>query len=129
MTIFRTFMHGKLHKARVTEANLHYVGSIKIDDDLLDAVRILKNAKVQVTNNQNGAPIETYAIKGALGSGVICLNGAAARHFQVGDEVIIMAYAQLSTEEIATHVPKVAVLNEQNDIKQMLSQEIAHTIL
>jgi len=127
--MYRTFMHAKLHKARVTEANLHYVGSITIDEDLLDAVGILENEKVQVTNNQNGARIETYAIKGERGSGVICLNGAAARHFQVGDEVIIMAYAQLSTAEIPHHVPKVAVLDEENNIKQMLSQEIAHTIL
>ncbi|MCT4779317.1 MULTISPECIES: aspartate 1-decarboxylase [Exiguobacterium] len=127
--MLRTFMHAKLHKARVTEANLHYVGSITIDEDLLDAVGILENEKVQVTNNQNGARIETYAIKGARGSGVICLNGAAARHFQIGDEVIIMAYAQLTNEEIAEHVPKVAVLDQENSIKQMLSQEIAHTIL
>lgn len=122
-------MHAKLHKARVTEANLHYVGSITIDEDLLDAVGIFENEKVQVTNNQNGARIETYAIKGERGSGVICLNGAAARHFQVGDEVIIMAYAQLTNEEILVHEPKVAVLDETNNIKQMLSQEIAHTIL
>ncbi|WP_214849379.1 aspartate 1-decarboxylase [Exiguobacterium sp. s193] len=127
--MLRTFMHAKLHKARVTEANLHYVGSITIDEDLLDAVGIFENEKVQVTNNQNGARIETYAIKGERGSGVICLNGAAARHFQVGDEVIIMAYAQLTNEEILVHTPKVAVLDETNNIKQMLSQEIAHTIL
>ncbi|ASI35646.1 MULTISPECIES: aspartate 1-decarboxylase [Exiguobacterium] len=127
--MLRTFMHAKLHKARVTEANLHYVGSITIDEDLLDAVGIFENEKVQVTNNQNGARIETYAIKGERGSGVICLNGAAARHFQVGDEVIIMAYAQLTNEEILVHEPKVAVLDETNNIKQMLSQEIAHTIL
>ena len=127
--MLRTFMHAKLHKARVTEANLHYVGSITIDEDLLDAVGIFENEKVQVTNNQNGARIETYAIKGERGSGVICLNAAAARHFQVGDEVIIMAYAQLTNEEILVHVPKVAVLDETNNIKQMLSQEIAHTIL
>ncbi|WP_215115407.1 aspartate 1-decarboxylase [Exiguobacterium sp. s80] len=127
--MLRTFMHAKLHKARVTEANLHYVGSITVDEDLLDAVGIFENEKVQVTNNQNGARIETYAIKGERGSGVICLNGAAARHFQVGDEVIIMAYAQLTNEEILVHEPKVAVLDETNNIKQMLSQEIAHTIL
>lgn len=127
--MLRTFMHAKLHKARVTEANLHYVGSITIDEDLLDAVGIFENEKVQVTNNQNGARIETYAIKGERGSGVICLNGAAARHFQVGDEVIIMAYAQLTNEEILVHEPKVAVLDETNNIKQMLAQEIAHTIL
>jgi len=122
-------MHAKLHKATVTEANLHYVGSITIDEDLMDAVGIMENEHVHITNNHNGARIETYVIKGERGSGVICLNGAAARHFQVGDVVIIMAYGQMTAEEAKTHRPKVAVLNEQNEVDQLLYEEIAHTIL
>ncbi|WP_290770409.1 MULTISPECIES: aspartate 1-decarboxylase [Exiguobacterium] len=127
--MIRTFMHAKLHKATVTEANLHYVGSITIDEDLMDAVGIMENEHVHITNNHNGARIETYVIKGERGSGVICLNGAAARHFQVGDVVIIMAYGQMTAEEAKTHRPKVAVLNEQNEVEQLLYEEIAHTIL
>jgi aspartate 1-decarboxylase len=122
-------MHAKLHKATVTEANLHYVGSITIDEDLMDAVGIMENEHVHITNNHNGARIETYVIKGERGSGVVCLNGAAARHFQVGDVVIIMAYGQMTAEEAKQHRPKVAVLNERNEIDQLLYEEIAHTIL
>ncbi len=122
-------MHAKLHKATVTEANLHYVGSITIDEDLMDAVGIMENEHVHITNNHNGARIETYVIKGERGSGVICLNGAAARHFQVGDVVIIMAYGQMTAEEAKMHRPKVAVLNERNEVDQLLYEEIAHTVL
>lgn len=122
-------MHAKLHKATVTEANLHYVGSITIDEDLMDAVGIMENEHVHITNNHNGARIETYVIKGERGSGVICLNGAAARHFQVGDVVIIMAYGQMTAEEARSHRPKVAVLNDRNEVDQLLYEEIAHTIL
>ncbi|MGH1443843.1 MAG: aspartate 1-decarboxylase, partial [Exiguobacterium profundum] len=105
------------------------VGSITLDEDLMDAVGIMENEPVHITNNHNGARIETYVIKGERGSGVICLNGAAARHFQVGDVVIIMAYGQMTAEEAKTHRPKVAVLNEQNEVDQLLYEEIAHTIL
>ncbi|MBY8913712.1 aspartate 1-decarboxylase [Bacillus sp. YC2] len=127
--MYRTMMAGKLHRATVTEANLNYVGSITIDEDLLDAVGMLVNEKVQIVNNNNGARLETYIIPGKRGSGVICLNGAAARLVQEGDKVIIISYQTMSDQEAKSHQPKVAVLNDQNKIEQMLGQEPAHTIL
>ena len=127
--MYRTMMAGKLHRATVTEANLNYVGSITIDEDLLDAVGMLVNEKVQIVNNNNGARLETYIIPGKRGSGVICLNGAAARLVQEGDKVIIISYQMMSDQEANTHQPKVAVLDDQNKIEQMLGQEPAHTIL
>jgi aspartate 1-decarboxylase len=89
----------KIHRATVTEANLNYVGSITIDEELMLAAQLLEGEKVQVVNNNNGERIETYVIKGARGSGMICLNGAAARKFQVGDVVIIISYALMTPEE------------------------------
>ncbi|WP_368650631.1 aspartate 1-decarboxylase [Bacillus inaquosorum] len=127
--MYRTMMSGKLHRATVTEANLNYVGSITIDEDLIDAVGMLPNEKVQIVNNNNGARLETYIIPGKRGSGVICLNGAAARLVQEGDKVIIISYKMMSDQEAACHQPKVAVLNDQNKIEQMLGNEPAHTIL
>lgn len=127
--MYRTMMAGKLHRATVTEANLNYVGSITIDEDLLDAVGMLVNEKVQIVNNNNGARLETYIIPGKRGSGVICLNGAAARLVQEGDKVIIISYQMMSDQEAKTHQPKVAVLDDQNKIEQMLGQEPVHTIL
>ncbi|MDV3521663.1 aspartate 1-decarboxylase [Bacillus subtilis subsp. subtilis] len=127
--MYRTMMSGKLHKATVTEANLNYVGSITIDEDLIDAVGMLPNEKVQIVNNNNGARLETYIIPGKRGSGVICLNGAAARLVQEGDKVIIISYKMMSDQEAASHEPKVAVLNDQNKIEQMLGNEPARTIL
>ncbi|MED4613580.1 aspartate 1-decarboxylase [Bacillus subtilis] len=127
--MYRTMMSGKLHRATVTEANLNYVGSITIDEDLIDAVGMLPNEKVQIVNNNNGARLETYIIPGKRGSGVICLNGAAARLVQEGDKVIIISYKMMSDQEAASHEPKVAVLNDQNKIEQMLGNEPACTIL
>lgn len=127
--MYRTMMSGKLHRATVTEANLNYVGSITIDEDLIDAVGMLPNEKVQIVNNNNGARLETYIIPGQRGSGVICLNGAAARLVQEGDKVIIISYKMMSDQEAANHQPKVAVLNDQNKIEQMLGLEPASTIL
>nr|MDH3077319.1 aspartate 1-decarboxylase [Bacillus velezensis] len=127
--MYRTMMAGKLHRATVTEANLNYVGSITIDEDLLDAVGMLANEKVQIVNNNNGARLETYIIPGKRGSGVICLNGVAARLVQEGDKVIIISYQMMSDQEAKSHQPKVAVLDDQNKIEQMLGQEPAHTIL
>ncbi|MDQ7723896.1 aspartate 1-decarboxylase [Bacillus halotolerans] len=127
--MYRTMMSGKLHRATVTEANLNYVGSITIDEDLIDAVGMLPNEKVQIVNNNNGARLETYIIPGQRGSGVICLNGAAARLVQEDDKVIIISYKMMSDQEAANHQPKVAVLNDQNKIEQMLGQEPASTIL
>lgn len=126
--MYRTMMSGKLHRATVTEANLNYVGSITIDEDLIDAVGMLPNEKVQIVNNNNGARLETYIIPGKRGSGVICLNGAAARLVQEGDKVIIISYKMMSDQEAASHEPKVAVLNDQNKIEQMLGNEPARTI-
>ncbi|NPC92826.1 aspartate 1-decarboxylase [Bacillus sp. WMMC1349] len=127
--MYRTLMSGKLHRARVTEANLNYVGSVTIDEDLLDAVGMMANEKVQIVNNHNGARLETYIIPGERGSGVICLNGAAARLVQEGDVVIIVSYAMMTEEEARNHKPKVAILNEKNEIEQMLGREPARTIL
>ncbi|MCM3158047.1 aspartate 1-decarboxylase [Bacillus subtilis] len=127
--MYRTMMSGKLHRATVTEANLNYVGSITIDEDLIDAVGMLPNEKVQIVNNNNGARLETYIIPGKRGSGVICLNGAAARLVQEGDKVIIISYKMMSDQEAASHEPKVAVLNDQNKIERMLGNEPARTIL
>lgn len=100
--MYRTMMSGKLHRATVTEANLNYVGSITIDEDLIDAVGMLPNEKVQIVNNNNGARLETYIIPGKRGSGVICLNGAAARLVQEGDKVIIISYKMMSDQEAAS---------------------------
>ncbi|AID42399.1 aspartate 1-decarboxylase [Staphylococcus xylosus] len=120
--MIRTMMNGKIHRARVTESNLNYVGSITIDKDLLEAVDILPNEKVAIVNNNNGARFETYVIEGERGSGKICLNGAASRLVEVDDVVIIMSYVQLNEEELSIHAPKVAVLNEYNQITQMIHE-------
>ncbi|MBO8162965.1 MAG: aspartate 1-decarboxylase [Brevibacillus sp.] len=127
--MFRTMMKAKIHRAQVTEANLHYVGSITIDKEILDAVDILPNEKVQVVNNHNGARFETYVIEGEPGSGVICLNGAAARLVQPGDTVIIMSYALVPEEKARQHKPRIAVMGEGNKIVQMLGQELHAEIL
>ncbi|UNL86018.1 aspartate 1-decarboxylase [Priestia koreensis] len=127
--MFRTMMNAKIHRARVTEANLNYVGSITIDEDIIDAVGIVANEKVQVVNNNNGARLETYVIPGQRGSGVICLNGAAARLVQPDDIVIIISYTLVPEEKIASHHPTVAIMDEHNQITQLLKQEPAHTIL
>lgn len=95
----------KLHNVSVTEADLNYVGSITIDEDLMDAANIIENEKVQVVNNNNGERFETYVIKGERGSGVICLNGAAARKVAVGDVVIIISYAMMELEEAKKFKP------------------------
>lgn len=121
--MIRTMMHSKIHRARVTESNLNYVGSITIDQDILDAVDILPNEKVAIVNNNNGARFETYVIAGERGSGKICLNGAASRLVEVGDIVIIMTYVQLDDQELATHSPKVAVMNEHNAIDHMIIEK------
>ncbi|KQL51863.1 MULTISPECIES: aspartate 1-decarboxylase [Bacillaceae] len=126
--MFRTMMKAKLHRARVTESNLNYVGSITIDEDLLDAVDLLENEKVQIVNNNNGERFETYTIKGERGSGAICLNGAAARKVQPGDVIIILSYVLLSNEEAHEHSPKVAILDERNQIVEMLGTEPASTV-
>ncbi|MFA9455501.1 aspartate 1-decarboxylase [Halalkalibacter sp. AB-rgal2] len=126
--MFRTMMKSKIHRARVTEANLNYVGSITIDEDIMDAVNILENEKVQIVNNNNGARFETYVIKGERGSKVMCLNGAAARLVQEGDIIIVLSYALMSDEQAQSHEPNVAIMNENNEIVEMLGTELASTI-
>jgi len=105
---------GKIHRATVTEANLNYVGSITIDGLLLDAAGIIEGEKVQIVNNNNGERIETYTIRGEEGSGIICLNGAAARRCQPGDLVIIIAYGYMTEEEALAFEPKIAFPDADN---------------
>lgn len=100
-------MKSKIHRVTVTEANLNYIGSITIDQDLLDAANILEGERVYIVNNNNGERFDTYTISGERGSGVVCLNGAAARKVQPGDIVIIMAYAQMTPEEAKEFCPSV----------------------
>ena len=127
--MFHTMMNAKIHRARVTEANLNYVGSITIDENIMDAVGILPNEKVAIVNNNNGARLETYVIAGERDSGVICLNGAAARLVQPDDIVIIISYAIIPEERLADHKPKVAIMNENNQIIELISHEPEATIL
>jgi aspartate 1-decarboxylase len=122
-------MKAKIHRATVTEANLNYVGSITIDEEILERVDILPNEKVQIVNNNNGARLETYVIPGKRGSGVICLNGAAARLVQPGDVVIIMSYAMMDEQTARAHKPKIALLDEQNRIVQMIGEEVHGTMV
>jgi aspartate 1-decarboxylase len=121
--MFRTMMKSKIHRATVTEANLNYVGSITIDQDILDVVDILENEKVQIVNNNNGARLETYVIPGKRGSGVICLNGAAARLVQPGDTVIIISYATMSNEEANQYKPIVALMDKDNSIVEIIAEK------
>lgn len=114
--MLRTFFRAKIHRAAVTEANLNYVGSITIDRDLLEAADILPYEKVQVININTGDRFETYAIDGPAGSGTICLNGGAARLAQPGDLVIIIAYALISSDELAGFRPKVVFVDGSNRI-------------
>ena len=127
--MFRTLIGGKIHRATVTQADLNYVGSITIDQDLLDAADICVNEKVQIVNNNNGARFETYTIAGERGSGIICLNGAAARLVQAGDIVIIMSYVMLSEPEITSHQPKVVLVDAANKIRDIIHYEPANTVL
>ena len=114
-----TSLKAKIHCATVTEANLNYMGSITIDEALLEASGILPNEKVQIVNNNNGCRLETYVIKGERNSGVICLNGAAARLVQPGDIVIIIAYALMTKEEMTQFVPAVVMVDSKNRIKEI----------
>ena len=127
--MFRPLLGAKIHRATVTQADLNYVGSITVDLDLLDAAGICVNEKVQIVNNNNGERLETYTIAGERGSGVVCLNGAAARLVQKGDIVIIMSYVLLSEPEIANHEPKVVLVDEHNRIRNIIHYEPANTVL
>ena len=122
--MFITCLKAKLHCATVTEANLNYMGSITIDESLLKASGILPNEKVQIVNNNNGNRFETYVITGTKDSGVICLNGAAARLVQPGDKVIIIAYAMMTNEEAKDFTPTGVMVDEKNQVKEIRSKEI-----
>ncbi len=105
--MFIEVVKSKIHRVTVTEANLNYIGSITIDQDLMDAANLIANEKVSIVNNNNGERFETYIIKGERGSGVVCLNGAAARKAQPGDIIIVMSYAMMDFEEAKTFKPSV----------------------
>lgn len=107
-------LKSKIHRACVTQAELNYVGSITIDEDLIDAANIIPNEKVQVVNNNNGARFETYVIKGERGTGIICLNGSCARLAQVGDIVIIMSYAYMEMDEARKYEPLLVFPDQDN---------------
>jgi aspartate 1-decarboxylase len=126
--LFRHMMKSKIHRATVTEANLNYVGSITIDENLMEAADLLENEKVQIVDNNNGSRLETYVIPGPRGSGVICLNGAAARLVHPGDTVIIISYAMLSQEELSTHKPTVVFVDDNNKLIKQVDHEIHATI-
>lgn len=109
-----TVMKSKIHRVKVTQAELHYVGSITIDEDLMDAAGLIENEQVHIVNNNNGERLITYVIKGERGTGTICLNGAAARRAQVGDIVIIIAYGSLTQEEAREFRPKIVFPDTNN---------------
>ncbi|RNC28710.1 MAG: Aspartate 1-decarboxylase [Candidatus Dichloromethanomonas elyunquensis] len=116
-------MKSKIHKAKVTQANLNYIGSITIDLNLMEQANILANEKVQVVNNYNGARFETYVIPGERNSGLICLNGAASRLVQVGDEIIIISYGLFTEEEIRQYSPTIVFVDEYNRPVELASEE------
>lgn len=115
-TMIIEVLKSKIHRARVTQAELNYVGSITIDEELIEAANIIPNEKVQIVNNNNGARFETYVIKGARGTGTVCLNGAAARLAQVGDIIIIMSYAWMEQEEARNYQPLLVFPDNDNKL-------------
>ena len=114
--MLRTMLQGKIHRATVTQAELHYVGSLTVDEDLLDAADILPGQQVDVVDVDTGARLTTYAIPGERGSGILCVNGAAARVVHVGDTVIVIAYAQLDDAEARAHRPSIVFVDDANRI-------------
>ena len=126
--MFRTLMKSKLHRGTITGANVHYVGSITIDADLMDAADLLPNEKVQVVDIDNGARLETYVIAGERGSGDLCLNGAAARLVQTGDRIIVISYGVYSDAEAREHEPTVVVLDERNQPQAVVAEKAFATV-
>lgn len=114
--MFIEVLKSKIHRVKVTQSELHYVGSITIDEDLMDAANIIENEKVQIVNINNGERIETYVIKGIRGSGEICLNGPAARKAHVGDIIIIISYTSMEIEKAKNHKPIIVFPNEKNGL-------------
>jgi aspartate 1-decarboxylase len=125
--VLRTLMKSKLHRATVTGANLHYVGSITIDEDLMDAADLVAHEQVQVVDITNGARLETYVIPAPRGSRALCLNGAAARLVQPGDQVIVISYAVYHDAEVRDHVPTVVLCDEDNRVARIIGSEPAGT--
>ena len=121
--MYLQMLKGKIHRATVIQAELNYVGSITIDEDLLDAAGILEYEKVQIVDVDNGQRFETYTIAGERGSGMICLNGAAARCVQKGDKIIIMCYAEITPDEIKENPPKVVFVDSENRINRVTRYE------
>ena len=121
--MYITMLKSKIHRVTVTQSELNYVGSITIDKSLIDAAGLIEYEKVQVVDIDNGARFETYVIAGEQNSGCICINGAAARCVQIGDKIIIMSYAQLSSDEVETHLPKVVFVNDKNKIEKISHYE------
>jgi aspartate 1-decarboxylase len=109
-------LKSKIHRVKITEANLHYIGSITIDENLMDAANLIEHEKVQILNIDNGERLETYVIKGTRGSGMICMNGPAARRVSVGDVVIVVSYATMDFEEAKTHKPVIIFPKEDNSL-------------
>ena len=127
-TVTITMLKSKIHRATVTEANLNYVGSITIDSALMEKSGICEYEKVQIVNINNGFRFETYVIRGEENSGVICLNGAAARCAQKGDKVIIMAYAQMTPDEAKSHKPTVIITDDENRCTDITDNEKHSTL-
>ena len=119
----RTLLSGKIHRATVTLADLDYVGSVSIDEDLLDASGICEWEKVAILDVTNGARLETYAIRAPRGSGEVCINGAAAHLVQPGDIVIILSYVEVEEEYIRSHSPRIVLVNSENKISEIMSSE------
>ena len=109
-------LKSKIHRVKITQAELHYVGSITLDENLMDAANIIENEKVQIVNINNGERIETYVIKGERGTGEVCLNGPAARRAQVGDIIIIISYASMDADEAKQHQPIIIFPDEKNQV-------------
>ena len=116
--MFIEVLKSKIHRVKITQAELHYVGSITLDEDLMDAAHIVENEKVQIVNIHNGERLETYVIKGIRGSGEVCLNGPAARKAQVGDIIIIISYATMTPDESRSHKPLVIFPDDRNKLPQ-----------
>ncbi|MCM3289802.1 aspartate 1-decarboxylase [Paenibacillus sp. MER 180] len=127
--MMREMMKSKIHRATVTEANLNYVGSITIDEHLMELADIWANEKVQIVNNYNGARLETYVIPGPKHSGVICLNGAAARLVQPGDNVIIISYASMTNEEARQYKPNIVFVDDDNKPVEVMKLTEEHSTI
>jgi len=120
-------LKSKIHRATVTEADLHYVGSITIDEALMDAANLNEYEKVQILNITNGNRLSTYVIKGTQGSGDIKINGAAAHHVNVNDLIIIVSYCHLNSEELRNHEPSIVHVNSSNEISSITTNELSHS--